>query len=54
MTEKKTADRDWLISSVLVHPSITILTGGGRVGKSLFSMQLQIARAREDMTRKYD
>jgi len=37
--------RDWLVSSVIVRRSITLLGGDGGVGKSLACMQLQVAAA---------
>lgn len=38
-------DRDWLIPSVLLRRSITLFSGDGGTGKSLLSLQLQIAAA---------
>jgi len=42
---KTIPERDWLIPSVLIRRSITLFGGDGGVGKSLMSMQLQIAAA---------
>lgn len=38
-------ERDWLIPSVLLRRSITLFSGDGGTGKSLLSLQLQIAAA---------
>lgn len=38
-------DRDWLIPSVLVRRSLTLLGGDGGTGKSLLCLQLQVAAA---------
>lgn len=38
-------ERDWLIPSVLLRRSITLFSGDGGTGKSLLTLQLQIAAA---------
>lgn len=42
---RKIPERDWLIPSVLIRRSISLFAGDGGVGKSLASMQLQVAAA---------
>lgn len=38
-------ERDWLVPSILIRGGITMLSGAGGVGKSLLSLQLQVAAA---------
>lgn len=42
---KPVPPRDWLIDSVLVRRSISLLAGDGGMGKSLLCLQLQVAAA---------
>lgn len=42
---KQIPERDWLVPSVLIRRSITLFAGDGGVGKSLMTMQLQVAAA---------
>lgn len=42
---KTPPERDWLIPSVLMRRTITLLSGDGGVGKSLLCLQLQVAAA---------